>query len=188
MRRLRTSYLDDWEDMEATDNPRVRILGVSVHPIAALAAMMGVVIVLMALLFLSRADWFPKSETARWSITAASVAILLAVCAVSVMSVWAMAKVIRYSRIHLAKLDGATDEEARQESERFIRRKVYLRLAVYAAVSLALWVVLGSPLIFDWGGPVPYLCGIAVMVAVFILYTSGQAGRIWGMLCRTNGR
>ena len=188
MWRLRTSYLDDWEDMEADDETRVRILGLSVHPLVALASMAGVVIMFMVLFYVSRADWFPKSATVSWTIVGASIAIMLVAGVVSGMCIWTVAKSIRRSRMQLAKLDGATDEEAREETARFIRRNIYLRLGVYVAMSLALWVVLGSPFIFDWGGPGPYLGGLAVLLAGIMFYTSGKAGRLWAWLRRADNK
>ena len=184
MWRLRTSYVDDWEYMKATDAIRVRILGRSVHPLTALVAMAAVVILFMVLFYVSRADWFPKSTTINWTIAGISIAVMLVAGVVSGMCIWAVAQSIRRSRMQLAKLDGATDEEARQESARFIRRNVYLRLGVYLAMSLALWFVLGSPFIFDWAGPGPYLGGLAVLLAVIMFYTSGTASRLWARLRR----
>ena len=188
MWRLRTSYLDDWEDMAANDVIRVRILGRSVHPLAALVSMACVVILFMVLFYVSRADWFPKSATINWTIAGISIAMMLGAGVVSGMCIWAVAKSIRRSRMQLAKLDGATDEEARAESARFIRRNVYLHLAVYLAVSLALWFVLGSPFIFAWAGPGPYLGGLAVLLTGIMFFTSGTAGRLWAKLRRAGSR
>ena len=37
MRRLRTTYVDDWEDLEIEERSRARIFGVSINPIIAWA-------------------------------------------------------------------------------------------------------------------------------------------------------
>ena len=188
MWRLRTSYLDDWEDMESVDDVRVRIFGLSVHPIAALVAMACIVLLFMVLFYVSRASWFPQSTAISWTIAGVSVAFMLVAAVISGMCVWAVAKSIRRSRIQLAKLDGATDEEAREESTRFIRRNIYLRLAVYLVLSLILWGILGSPFIFAWGGPGPYLGSLAVLLAGIMFYTSGAAGRFWARLRGVYGK
>ena len=188
MRRLRTSYQEDWEDLEATDHLRVRIFGLSVHPVAALVAMACVVVMFMVLFYVGQMGWLPDSTAIRWTITIVSIVVMLATAVVCVMCCWVLAKSIRDSRMRLAKLDGATDDEARQESQRFIRRNVYLRLAVYVAMGVAVWIVLGSPFVFPWAGPGPYLGGLAVLVGGIILFTSARAGRLGPPLRRFLGR
>ena len=189
MRRLRTSYVDDWEDMEAVGQPRIRILGVSFHPLLLLALMIVVVILLVVAVNLTRLSWFPQSPAFRWSVFGVCIAGMLGVIAVSVITAKTMAGAIHRSRMRLARLDGATHEEARLESDRFIRNNLYVRLGVYIGVSLGLWVILGSPWVFPWGGTLPYLCGITVFMALFILYASGLAERFWAWLRRvTTGR
>ena len=182
MRRLRTSYHDDWEDMEALEQPHIPILGVAFHPILLLGLMIVAVIVLAVVASLTQMEWFPQSAALRWSVLGGCVVGMLGVAVVSVISARTMTRAIRRSRMQLARLDGATPEEARWESDRFIRNNLYFRLAVYVGISLALWVILGSPWVFDWAGTLPYLCGIAVFLTLFILYASGLANRFWGWL------
>ena len=184
MRRLRTSYLDDWEDMGVTDRPRLRFLGLSVHPIVALVAMIGLSLLVLVVAYASQLDWFPKTPVARWGVLSFAVVGLLVAVVVSIISARVMVKSLHRSRMHLARLDGATDEEARRDSDRFIRNNLYIKLGVYAAGALALWVILGSPWVFEWGGPLPYLYGIIVFMAVFITYASGLGERIWNWLRR----
>lgn len=182
MRRLRTTYLDDWEDMEAEDEPRLRMLGRSFNPLAVLGCLALAVMCFVGLLFLAQMDWFPDSAALHWAMAGLSIVVMLVSIVVSAICIRAIAKSIRHSRIRLARLDGATDEEAQHESDRYINRKVYLRLAIYAAICLALWLILGSPFIFEWAGVAPYLCGIAVFMVCSILYSTGQFTRVWNRL------
>ena len=187
MRRLRTTYLDDWEDLEVEDDSRAKIFGVSINPVVALVVAAVAWLLFLALFFISQQDWYPKSPVVRWTIWSAGIAFMLGTTVVCLLGVKAMIESIRRSRIQLARLDGSTDLEARQEGERYIRRNVYLRLAVYLALGVTIWLLLGSPFIFDWAGPIPYLCGMAVYITCVMLVASGRAGRIWDRLRNVAG-
>ena len=182
MRRLRTTYVDDWEDLEVEERSRARIFGVSINPIIAWVVAAVTWFLFLALFISSQQEWYPQSLVVRWTIWAVGIAIVSATTFVCLLSVKALIGSVRRSRIQLARLDGATDQEARQEGNRFIRRNVYLRLAVYLALGATVWLFLGSPYIFDWAGPIPYLCGTAVYVTCIMLVASGRATRIWERL------
>ena len=187
MRRLRTTYVDDWEDLEIEDDSRARIFGISVNPLVALAVAVIAWLMFLLLFFVSQQVWYPQSPVVRWTIWSAGLVFMLGTTFVCLLSVRAMIGYARRSRIQLARLDGATDLEARKEGERFIRRNVYLRFAVYLFLGLMVWLFLGSPFIFDWAGPIPYLCGMGVYVTCVMLYGTGQAGRLWSRLRRMAG-
>ena len=187
MRRLRTSYVDDWEDMELTDNPRVRLFGISVHPLAAMGGSLVAVVVMVVLSWVSNRGWLSDDPRILWSITGVCVLGLVGIMVITVMSTWVMAKALRNSRLQLAKLDGATDEEARYETERFMRRNLYFRMGAYALVSVGIWLLLGSPLVFPWGGPLPFLGGILTLAVVFLLLTVYRR-QAWDALLRIAGR
>ncbi len=184
MWRLRTTYVDDWEDLEIEERSRARIFGVSINPIIAWVAAAVTWVLFLVLFISSQQDWYFQSPVVRWTIWSVCIALMSATTFVCLVSARALIRSVRRSRIQLAKLDGATDLEARQEGDRFIRRNVYLRLAVYLSLGLAIWLLLGSPFVFDWAGPIPYLSGMAVFVASVMLFASGQAGRIWERLRR----
>lgn len=182
MRRLRTTYVDDWEDLEIEERSRARIFGVSINPIIAWAAAVVGWLLFLILFISSQQDWFPKSPILGWTLWSIVIVFMSVTTVVCLVSIRALIGSIRRSRIQMARLDGATDLEARQEGDRFIRRNVYLRLVVYVALGTIIWLFLGSPFIFDWAGPIPYLCGIAVYVTCIMLVASGRAGRIWDRL------
>lgn len=182
MRRLRTTYVDDWEDLEIEERSRARIFGVSINPIVAWVVAAVGWLLFLALFFSSLQDWFPKSPVLRWTLWSIAIAFMSVTTFVCLVSIRALIGSIRRSRIQMARLDGATDQEARQEGERYIRRNVYLRLVVYLALGVTIWLFLGSPFIFDWAGPIPYLCGMAVYVICVMLVASGRVGRIWDSL------
>ncbi len=184
MHRLRTSYLDDWEDMRAVEQPRVRILGISFQPIVLLSLMIVAVILLVVVVSLTQLDWFSQYPALRWGVLGCCAAGMLGVLIVAVISARTLARAIHRSRMHLARLDGATVEEARRESDRFIRKNLYLRLGIYISLSMVLWALLGNPWVFAWGGTVPYLCGITVLLALFILLSTGLGDRILTWLRR----
>ena len=175
MRRLRTSYVDDWEDMGAIDSPRFHVFRRSIKPIPALALIGVGTVAFLTLMIVSAQGWITETPWLRWTIMGVSWAGLLTIFGLSIAALLVMAQYLRRSRIQLAKLDGATHEEALAETNRFIRRTVYGRLALYAVGCVGLWVVLGSPLIFDWGGPLPYLAGLAVLLSIFAI--QGTFGR-----------
>lgn len=187
MRRLRTTYVDDWEDIETADKPRVRLLGLSIHPLTAMVATLVAVVLLVLLSWAVNRGWVSDDPRVLWAIRGLSMLGLGIVVIIMVMSTWAMAKTLRNARMQLAKLDGATDEEARQETERFIRRNVYARMAAYALITLGVWVLLGSQLIFPWGGPFPFLGGVLVLAVLFLFYGMYQP-RVWEALRRRAGR
>lgn len=184
MWRLRTTYVDDWEDLEIEERSRARIFGVSINPIVAWVVAAVAWVLFLVVFISSQQDWYPKSPVVRWTIWSVCIVLMSATTVVCFVSIRALIGSVRRSRIQMAKLDGATHLEARQEGDRFIRRNVYLRLAVYLALGVTIWLLLGSPFVFDWAGPIPYLCGMAVFVGSVMLYASGQAGRIWERLRR----
>lgn len=184
MRRLRTTYVDDWEDLEIEERSRARIFGVSINPIIAWVVAAVGWLLFLVLFFSSLQDWFPKSPALRWTLWSIAIVFMSVTTFVCLVSIRALIGSIRRSRIQMARLDGATDQEARQEGERYIRRNVYLRLVVYIALGVAIWLLLGSPFVFDWAGPIPYLIGMAVFVVSVMFFASGQAGRIWERLRR----
>ena len=186
MRRLRTSYVDDWEDMEATDDPRFHVFGWSIKPGPALLMIAAGTVMFLAIMIVNSLGWFTDTPWIHWTIMGVCWAGLAAILASSVAALLVMAQYVRRSRVQLARLDGATHEEALAETNRFIRRTVYGRLALYAVASVVVWVVLGSQLIFDWGGPLPYFVGLAILLSIFAL--QGVFGRqIWERLRRLTG-
>ena len=183
MRRLRTSYADDWEDMEAADDPRFHVFGWSIKPVPALLMIAAGTVIFLAIMIVNSLGWITDTRWIRWVIAGVCWAGLAAILGVSIAALLVMAQYLRRSRIQLARLDGATHEEALAETNRFIRRTVYGRMALYAVACVGVWVVLGSPLIFDWAGPLPYFIGLAVVLSV--LAVQGTFGRqIWDRLRR----
>ena len=182
MRRLRTTYVDDWEDLEIEERSRARIFGISINPIVAWVVAVVGWLLFLVLFFSSLQDWFPKSMVLLWTLWSIAIVFMSVTTIVCLVSIRALIGSIRRSRIQMARLDGATDQDARQEGGRYIRRNVYLRLVVYLALGVAIWLFLGSPFIFDWAGPIPYLCGMAVYIICVMLVASGRAGRIWDSL------
>lgn len=183
MRRLRTSYADDWEDMEFGDDPRFHLFGRSLKPVPALLLIAAGTVIFLAIMIVNAQGWITETQWIRWTIMGVCWAGLAAILGLSVAALLVMAQYLRRSRIQLARLDGATHEEALAETNRFIRRTVYGRLALYAVACVGVWVVLGSPLIFDWAGPLPYFAGLAVLLAVLAI--QGAFGRqIWDRLRR----
>lgn len=170
MPRLRTTYQDDWEDLALTNALRIRLLGLSLHPFAAMGGMLCCVVVLVTLVAVSQASWFPDGPVVQWTVVGISLVGMCVVATLAVILTWTMARALHRSRQHLARLDGATDEEARQESDRYLVRNLFLRLALYAVVIVGIWVLLGSPWVFPWGGLLPYAGALVALVAVFTLY------------------
>ena len=186
MRRLRTSYAVDWEDMEPIDAPRFHVFGRSIKPVPALVIIAAGAVIFLAIMIVNSLGWFTDTPWIHWTIMGVCWAGLAAVLGASVAALVVMAQYVRRSRIQLARLDGATHEEALAETNRFIRRTVYGRLALYAVASVGVWVVLGSQLIFDWAGPLSYFVGLAILVSIFALHgTFGS--QIWDRLRRLTG-
>ncbi len=186
MRRLRTSYVDDWEDMEIGDTPRFHVFGWSISPIPALVMIAVGAVVFLAIMIVNSLGWFTETQWIRWTIMGVCWAALLAILGLSVAALLVMSRYLRRSRIQLARLDGATHEEALAETNRFILRTVYGRLALYAVACVGIWVVLGSPLIFDWAGPLPYFIGLGILLALFAIQGT-IGGWIWDRLRRRAG-
>lgn len=188
MRRLRTSYVDDWEDMELTDNPRFHILGFAINPMRTLGVLVVATVALLGLLFATNLSWIAEKPWLVLTCTVVSLTGLVVIAGISVIMFVAMARVLRRSRIQLARLDGATQEEAQAESTRFIRRTVYGRMIIYSLTAVVIWVVLGSSLIFPWTTPLTYLGGVLVALVLFVLY-SIYGDRIWAAWrARSKGR
>lgn len=188
MRRLRTSYADDWEDMGAADTPRFHVFGWSIKPIPALLMIAAGTVIFLAIMIVNSQGWITDTRWIRWTIMGVCWAGLTAILAASVAALLVMAQYLRRSRIQLARLDGATHEEALAETNRYIRRTVYGRLALYAVACVVVWVVLGSPWIFDWAGPIPYFAGLGVLLTVFAVQGT-FGGQIWDRLRRlSSGR
>ncbi len=186
MRRLRTSYADDWEDMGVADARRFRVFGWSIRPVPALLLIAASAVTFLAIMIANSLGWITETPWLRWTIMGVCWAGLVATLGASVAALLVMAQYLRRSRIQLARLDGATHEEALAETNRFIRRAVYGRLVLYAVACVGVWVVLGSPLIFDWAGPLPYFVGLAVVMS--ILAIQGAFGQqIWDRLRRLAG-
>lgn len=188
MRRLRTSYVDDWEDMELTENPRFHVLGFAINPMRTLGVLVVATVALLGLLFATNLSWIAEKPWLVLTCTVVSLTGLVAIAGISVIMFVAMARVLRRSRIQLARLDGATQEEAQAESTRFIRRTVYGRMIIYSLTAVVIRVVLGSSLIFPWTTPLTYLGGVLVAVVLFVLY-SIYGDRIWAAWrARSKGR
>lgn len=183
MRRLRTSYVDDWEDMEFADRPRFYLFGRSISPILGLVMIAAGTVIFLAIMIANSLGWFTETRWIRWTIMGVCWTALVVILGLSVAALMVMSRYLRRSRIQLARLDGATHEEALAETNRFIRRTVYGRLALYAVACVVVWVVLGSPLIFDWAGPLPYFAGLAVLLSVFAVQGT-FGGQIWDRLRR----
>ena len=179
MSRSRSTYLEELEEIGATRVPRVRLLGLSIHPFVSLAAMGMATAAFMVMLFAVRTDRFPDSSVWGWVILGVGLAALFGSTGLCLVSGWAMAKALRSSKIRLARLDGATNEEAIRESNRFLWRNVYIRALAYALAAVTLWVALGTQLVFPWGGLFPYLGGIGLLMAINMLTAFCDAGDIW---------
>lgn len=73
---------------------------------------------------------------------------------------------IRETRARIARHDNATDEEVEQivqQSEKQMDRRMLRRLIVWMALIIALVVVLGSNLVFPWGGTLAFATGALVL-------------------------
>lgn len=178
MRRLRTSYVDDWEDMEITDNPRFHVLGYAINPMRTLAVMAVATVALLLLVYAATLSWIADKPWLVLTITVVCITGLLAIGVISVIMFVAMSRILRRSRIQLARLDGATHEEAQAESTRFIRRTVYGRMIIYTLAAVVIWLVLGSKLIFQWNSLLTYMGGVLVALTLFVLF-SIYGDRIW---------
>ena len=171
MRRLRTSYVDDWEDFSVTDDPRFRVLGLSIPPIRGVVIMAGCLVVLLAIFYVNALGWFTETQWLRRTISYACTAGLLVVLGLAIAALLVMARHLRRQRIQLARLDGATHDEAVAETGRFMLRTVYARLVIYAVASVVVWLLLGSRLVFQWTSPLTYFCGLMVVVVLFVAHS-----------------
>ena len=188
MKFLRTTYVDDWEDMETTDNPRFHVLGFTINPMHTLVYMAIAAVGLMLLVYSATLGWVSEKPWLILTITVICIAGMLAIGVIAVIIFIAMSRILRRSRTQLARLDGATHEEAEAESTRYIRRSVYGRMAIYTLIAIGIWGVLGGTLLLDLAGPLTYLGTVVAAVALLLLY-SIYGDRIWAALrARSKGR
>lgn len=80
---------------------------------------------------------------------------------------------IREIDARMARRDNSTEEEVAefvQESEKQLNRKMTKRWAVMLAVLIPLYPVLGTQLIFPWGGLLPFAGAAIVVFALVIIW------------------
>lgn len=174
MQRFRTGYPADdaeWMEIGTVTSLRVRILGIPLHPLVAMFGAIGIVALMSALVFISRRSWFPDGPVAGWTVVAVCALLLLLVAYLCVASLLSMARTLHRVRMQMAKLDGATEREAQAETRSFLIRNVFLKMGIFSAATVAIYITLGSPWRFDWAGLPHYLSAMLALVIISMVVT-----------------
>ena len=190
MQRFRTGYPADdseWMEIGSVTSLRVRILGIPLHPMLAMFGVIGIVALMSALVFISRRSWFPDGPIAGWTVVAVCALLLLLVAYICAKSLLSLARALHRVRMQMAKLDGATEQEAQAETRTFIIRNIFLKMAIFSAATVAIYILLGSPWRFAWAGLPHYLAAMLTLVVIYMIVTVFGA-RITNAIRRLTGR
>ena len=190
MQRFRTGYPADdseWMEIGSVTSLRVRILGIPLHPMLAMFGVIGIVALMSALVFISRRSWFPDGPIAGWTVVAICALLLLLVAYICVKSLLSLARALHRVRMQMAKLDGATEQEAQAETRTFLIRNVFLKMAIFGPATVVIYILLGSPWRFAWAGLPHYLAAMLTLVVIFMIITVFGA-RIANAIRRLTGR
>lgn len=187
-RRRLTDSFEAEEDVSEREG-YVRWFGLWVREPTLFAVGFGLVGFMLALvmaraLLAGRAAWLPAGEL--W-FEVGFLASILVVCFVAtsmfVCASVAVRQQIRQMNAQMARWDDATPEEVEEivrSADRRLNRRMLRRAAVWMAAMVALVVIFGTPLVFPWGGTVPFVISAVVFVTLSLLWT-WQGSRMFSL-------
>ena len=129
----------------------------------------GLMIVLQSIniLYRSRIPWIPQESWVTWAFSGLMTLLCFIAFSMFVATRIKFQRDIRESDLRMARMDGATEEEARKyarESEKEINRRIRWRSLFVALVVIILLPTIGTPFLVPWGNPLIAVAAAGVII------------------------
>ena len=172
LRRYRDPDDEDDANDAAESHGRVKWFGIRLKESYIFRIGFGLVFLMVALLYAKtqlgdRVAWIPND--ALWfNLGFLAFMMLLSFTSFSMFYCGSMTfkRQIREMDERMARRDNATPEEVQEivrQSEKRLNRRAWLRSLFFVIVFVALFPVLGTELLFPWGGVLPFVGALAVV-------------------------